>query len=159
MVTATRATRTFQPKQRDEKNDIWYSPIPIDVMWGIYARQSTVAQLTKNAESTEMQTDDLINWLTGKGVHEGRWKLFDADLGVSGTLRIDQRTGLQELLELILTDEIKAVLVYQVSRLFRDETGVQYNVFANICKEHDCILVTSDGMIFNFRNPMQLKMF
>jgi DNA invertase Pin-like site-specific DNA recombinase len=85
--------------------------------------------------------------------------LFDADLGKSGTLRIDQRTGLQELVERIKADEVKAVLVYQVSRLFRDETGVQYNVFANICREHNCLLVTADGMIFNFRNPMHLKMF
>src|SRR6266487_780127 len=159
MVTATRTARTFQPKQRDEQNDIWYSPIPLDAMWGIYARQSTVAQLTNNAESTEMQTDDLVNWLTGKGVRDGHWKLFDADLGVSGTLRIDQRTGLQELLELIKADVIKAVLVYQISRLFRDDTGVQYNTFAEECRKHNCVLVTSDGMVFNFNNRMHLKMF
>ncbi len=156
MVTAV---RTFQPKKRDEENDIWYSQLPIDVMWGIYARQSTVAQLVRNAESTEMQTDDLITWLTGKGVQDGHWKLFDADLGVSGTLRIDQRTGLQELLELIKADVIKAVLVYQISRLFRDDTGVQYNTFAEECRKHNCVLVTSDGMVFNFNNRMHKKMF
>ncbi len=159
MVTAPRATRTFQPIKQPDQNDIWYSPLPLDVMWGIYARQSTVAQLTNNAESTEMQTDDLINWLTGKGVHDGHWKLFDADLGVSGTLRIDERTGLEELVAQIKADSIKAVLVYQISRLFRDDTGVQYNTFAQICKEHDCVLVTSDGMVFNFNNRMHVKMF
>src|SRR6266568_9612862 len=90
--------RTFNPEpQSMPQDEIWYSPIPLDAMWGIYARQSTVAQLTNNAESTEMQTDDLVNWLTGKGVRDGHWKLFDADLGVSGTLRIDERTGLEEL--------------------------------------------------------------
>ncbi len=145
--------------QTQELNDLWYSPLPLDVMWGIYARQSTTAQLIKHVESTEMQTDDLIAWLVARGKQDGRWKLFDADLGLSGTLRIDQRTGLQELVERIIADEIKAVLVYQISRLFRDDTGVQYNTFANICKEHNCILVTSDGMVFNFNNRMHLKMF
>ncbi len=150
--------RTFQPKQQPTV-DLWNTTFPIDVLWGIYARQSTQAQLIKHPESTEMQTDDLIAWLAERGVRDGHWRLFDADLGKSGTLRIDQRTGLQELVALIQADSIKAVLVYRVSRLFRDETGVQYNTFANICKEHNCILVTADGMFFNFNNPMHLKMF
>ncbi len=94
-----------------------------------------------------MQTDELIKWLVDRQVNAASISLFDADLGVSGRLRIDERTGLQELVERIQADDIKAVLVYQVSRLFRDETGVQYNVFADICKKHQCVLVTSDGML------------
>src|SRR5947209_8153563 len=159
MVIAARSTRTFQAHNTQEQADMWYTSLPLDVIWGIYARQSTPAQLVKHAESTEMQTDDLIEWLIARGVPQGYWQLFDADLGVSGTLRIDQRTGLQELVERIKADEIKAVLVYQVSRLFRDLSGIQYNVFAQICKEHNCVLVTSDGMVFNFNNPIHLKMF
>jgi DNA invertase Pin-like site-specific DNA recombinase len=159
MVTTAKGTRTFQKRQEPDPQDMWYSPIPLDVMWGIYARQSTQAQLMKNAESTEMQTDDLTAWLIERGIQDGSWKLFDADLGVSGTLRIDERTGLQELVELIKADIIKAVLVYQISRLFRDDTGVQYNTFAKICKEHNCVLVTADGMVFNFNNRMHVKMF
>jgi len=104
-----------------------------------------------------MQTDDLIQWLVVRGVPDKRIALFDADLGVSGTKRIDERTGLQELVEKIKQGKIRAVLVYQISRLFRDETGVQYNVFADVCKQHNCLLMTSDGMIFNFRNSMHLK--
>ena len=152
-------THKFQPREQAEPNDLWYTQIPLDVMWGIYARQSTQAQVLQYTESTEMQTDDLIAWLVAKGVQEGYWRLFDADLGVSGTLRIDQRTDLQELVECIKRDQIKAVLVYQISRLFRDDTGVQYNVFANVCKEHNCLLVTADGMVFNFNNRMHMKMF
>ena len=161
MVTPTpnRGNRTFQKKEQPDLQGIWYSPLPLAVMWGIYARQSTQAQLIHNIESTEMQTDDLIAWLVDRGVQDGSWKLFDADLGVSGTLRIDQRTGLQELVERIKAGEIKVVLVYQISRLFRDDTGVEYNVFADICKKHNCVLVTSDGMVFNFNNRMHLKMF
>src|SRR6266699_1237530 len=150
---------TFKPQPPKENIDIWNTRLPIEATWGIYARQSTPAQLINNTESTEMQTEDLNQWLLTRGVAEERILLFDADLGVSGTLRIDQRTGLQELVGYIEADEIKAVLVYLVSRLFRDQTGVQYNTFANICKEHNCILITADGMIFNFNNPMHLKMF
>ena len=159
VLVPNRSNRTFQKKAEPEGNDMWYSPLPLTVMWGIYARQSTQAQLINNTESTEMQTDDLIKWLVDRGVQDEMWRLFDADLGVSGTLRIDQRTGLQELVERIKAGEIKAVLVYQISRLFRDDTGVEYNVFADICKKHNCVLVTSDGMVFNFSNRMHLKMF
>jgi hypothetical protein len=152
--------RVFNPEpQPTPQDEMWYSPIPLDVMWGIYARQSTLGQLLNHTESTEMQTDDLKAWLVQKGVKDGQWKLFDADLGVSGTLPIEQRTGLQELVEYIKSGLIKAVLVYQISRLFRDDTGVEYNTFAKICKEHDCVLVTADGMVFNFNNRMHLKMF
>jgi hypothetical protein len=150
---------SFKPRPIEEPMDIWNVKLPLEVLWGIYARQSTPAQLVKNAESTEMQTDDLKAWLASRGVADGQWELFDADLGLSGQLRIDQRTGLQELVEWIKTDKIKAVLVYQISRLFRDQTGVQYNVFADICKQHHCLLVTSDGMVFNFNNPIHLKMY
>lgn len=150
----------FKPKpQKEPQPHLWDTPLPIDCLWGIYARQSTPSQVTNNIQSTEMQTEELLQWLFTRGVKESHIHLFDADLGRSGTLRIDQRTGLQELVEKIKADKIKAVLVYQVSRLFRDETAVQYNVFATICRQHNCVLVTADGMIFNFNNPMQLKMF
>src|SRR6266568_2611731 len=151
--------RTFQPKQTTDLSTDWYTSLPLENNWGIYARQSTPAQVTHHIQSTEMQTEDLQAWLIAKGVAKEYIFLFDADLGLSGTLRIDQRTGLQELVARIEADEIKAVLVYQVSRLFRDETGVQYNVFATKCKEHHCLLVTADGMVFNFNVPMHLKMF
>ena len=157
---AKKPRRTFQPTTKSStQDDMWFSSLPVDVMWGIYARQSTPAQVLKNFESTEMQTDDLIAYLVERGVKDGSWQLFDADLGLSGTLPIDKRTGLQELVEWIKTGKIKAVLVYQISRLFRDDTGVEYNTFAKICREHDCILVTADGMVFNFNNRMHLKMF
>ncbi len=162
MVTAVkpaRTIRTYQPKKEVPLSELWDTSFPTDAIWGIYARQSTSAQLIKHHESTEMQTDDLRQWLLDKRVRPENIALFDADLGVSGTLRIDQRTGLQELVSKIQADLIKAVLVYRVSRLFRDETGVQYNTFAQICKEHNCILATADGMFFNFNNPMHLKMF
>jgi hypothetical protein len=150
----------FQPKPQQPAIDIWSTQLPTEALWGIYARQSTPGQLIKYTESTEMQTDDLVKWLRDRCVQEENILLFDADLGLSGTLRIDERSDLRELVRRINADEIKAVLVYQISRLFRDLTGIQYNTFAEDCKQHNCILVTAyDGMIFNFNNPIHLKMF
>ena len=152
------ATR-FLTKPRTEIIDPWNISFPVDALWGIYARQSTPGQLINHIESTEMQTDDLILWLQHRNVRDN-YVLFDADLGMSGTLRIDQRPALQELIRRINADEIKAVLVYQISRLFRDLTGIQYNTFADDCKKHHCILVTAfDGMVYNFNNPIHMKMF
>ena len=162
MVTTlkpVKTLRTYQPRQETNIAELWNTSLPIDVLWGIYARQSSPAQLIKHPESTEMQTDDLRQWLLDKKVRRENIALFDADLGKSGTLRIDQRSGLQELVSKIQADIIKAVLVYRVSRLFRDDTGVQYNTFAQICREHNCILATADGMFFNFNNDMHRKMF
>ncbi len=152
------ATR-FLPKPQVDVIDPWNFTLPLKVLWAIYARQSTPGQLLKYTESTEMQTDDLIKWLQDRGVRDN-YHLFDADLGLSGTLRIDERPALRELIRRINADEIKAVLVYQISRLFRDLTGIQHNTFADDCKQHNCILVTAyDGMIYNFNNPIHLKMF
>lgn len=151
-------TRRFLPNPTSDI-DPWDFTIPVNVLWGIYARQSTPGQLIKYTESTEMQTADLIIWLQNRGI-EDNYILFDADLGLSGILRIDERPALREVIRRIKADEIKAVLVYQVSRLFRDLTGIQYNTFADDCKQHNCILVTAhDGMLFNFNNPIHLKMF
>lgn len=151
--------RIYPRSETHEISALFYTPLPLAVPWGVYARQSTPAQLVKHATSTEMQTDDLIVWLVQRGVQEQHLRLFDADLGVSGTLPIDKRLGLQDLVTRIKADEIKAVLVYQVSCLFGDLTGIQYNTFAEDCRQHSCILATADGTIFNFQNNMHRKMF
>lgn len=152
-------TNKFQPKEKQEQQDLFYTPCPLDVMWGIYPRQSTLAQLKNNTQSTEMQTEDPKKLLMEKGVKEGNIRLYDKDLGVSGTLRIDEREALNELVKDIEDDKVKAVFGLQISRFFRDESGIQYNTFAYICKEHNCILMTADGMIYNFNNPVHMKMF
>jgi DNA invertase Pin-like site-specific DNA recombinase len=150
--------RAYTPaKKKLTTAELWNTVFPLNVQWAIYARQSTYAQIGN--ESTEMQTEDLKQWLIQRGVKEGYIHLYDADLGKSGTLRIDQRIDLNRLLSNIKAGKIKAVLVYRVSRLFRDLSGVQYNMFADECAKQNCILVTADGMLFNFNNPQHLQMF
>jgi DNA invertase Pin-like site-specific DNA recombinase len=77
---------------------------------------------------------------------DGKWR------AASGTLRIDQREGLQSVVGLIEADECKAVMVWAVDRLFRHEDMVEPAVFVRICKEHHCIILTPDDF-FDFSNP------
>jgi hypothetical protein len=60
----------------------------------------------------------------------------------SGRLRIDQREGLQALMDRVERDEIGAVIVFLEDRLFRDETGIQYNTFIDACRKHDVRVIT-----------------
>ncbi len=157
-----RSLHRFQPapEQAKEVVDPWNIQFPTDATWAIYARQSTPAQVLKHIESNEMQTEDLRQWLVKRNVPEAHTALYDADLGVSGAKRIDERIDLQRLVRDILAEKIKAVLVYQISRLFRDLSAVQYNMFADYCKQHNVLLVTAqNGMILNFNNYAHLQLY
>jgi len=77
---------------------------------------------------------------------DGKWR------AASGTLRIDQREGLQSVVWLIEEDKCKAVIVWAVDRLFRHEDMVEPAVFVRICKEHHCVILTRDDF-FDFNNP------
>lgn len=66
---------------------------------GIYARQSTLAQVKNYRQSTEMQTDDLIAFAKQLGWDDNNIVLFTQDLAKSGKLRIDQREGLRRLID------------------------------------------------------------
>ncbi len=125
---------------------------------GIYARQSTLAQVKNYRQSTEMQTEDLVAFAKRLGWDEEHIILFTQDLAKSGKLRIDQREGLRILIEHIEAGEIKTVLVFLEDRLFRDETGIQYNVFIDVCKRHGVIVITPH-MTYDFTNPFHVKQF
>ncbi|MDQ2904183.1 MAG: recombinase family protein [Chloroflexota bacterium] len=125
----------------------------------IYTRQSTKEQVIKNREAYDQQTIGLVKqglelgWARDRIVvyienkrKDGRW------VNASGRLRIDQRPGLQALSERIEKDEVKTVLVWAVDRLFRDEDMIQPAVFAKLCKEHHCLIITTDDL-FDFNNP------
>src|SRR5438128_12181582 len=131
----------------------------LDKFLAIYARQSTKEQVINNREAYDQQTvglvkqakeigwpDDLILMYIENKRKDGKW------VSASGRLRIDQRAGLQALTERIERDEVKTVLVWAVDRLFRDEDMIQPAVFAKLCKEHHCIVITMDDM-FAFDHP------
>ena len=141
-----------------------YSPfdmpkLPTSYLLVVYARQSAKDAPIRNKESYDMQTVELVEYGRDLGWNDdyiivkienkrkdGKWR------AASGTLRIDQREGLQSVVWLIEADECKAVAVWAVDRLFRHEDMVEPAVFVRICKEHHCIILTRDDF-FDFNNP------
>src|SRR6266566_4229665 len=151
--------RTYQPSTQITPLPFARPTLQIEQLLAIYARQSTKEQVLKNREAYDQQTIGLIRQATGLGWtresilvyienkrKDGKW------VNASGRLRIDQREGLQALCERIERDEVKTVLVWAVDRLFRDEDMIQPAVFAKLCKEHHCIVITMDDM-FAFHHP------
>ena len=133
--------------------------LPTGFKLALYTRQSQKDAPIKHKESYEMQTvrlveyaqrlgwdgDNIIVFIENKR-KDGKWRK------ASGTLRIDQREGLQSIVELIEASEIKAVMVWAVDRLFRHEDMIEPAVFIKICKEHGVIILTQDDF-FDFNNP------
>jgi DNA invertase Pin-like site-specific DNA recombinase len=129
-----------------------------DKFLAIYARQSTKEQVINNREAHDQQTIGLVKAAKEYGWDEdhilifienqradGKWR------NASGRLRIDQREHLQSLVDRIVKDEVKAVLVWAVDRLFRDEDGIQPPTFVKTCKDHHCLIITTDDL-YDFNN-------
>lgn len=142
------STHTHQPTQSFQTG--WSTPqYPTHKPLAIYGRQSTKNQVENNRESYEAQTQGLLQRAVQMGWKEDDIIVYTENIradgsvhNASGRLRIDQREGLGAVVERIQTGEIGAVMVYQEDRLFRDETGIQYNVFIQVCKENHVVVVT-----------------
>ena len=150
-----------EQEERERRGVYDYRRTPYDYsrLIAVYGRQSTKEQTVKNKESAAQQAVDLMDYALEIGWPDDMRILFienqlkDGTIrNASGRLRIDERPGLQELVEMIQRGEVSAVLVRAVDRLFRDEKLVQAATFANICQEHHVIIVTFRG-IYDFNNP------
>src|SRR2546421_7943404 len=137
--------------------------LPLHRLLLIYARQSSKKQVVSNVQSAKQQTVDLIE--RGLEFGWGRdgnadYRLFvenavtkDGEIrGVSGTLRIDQREGLQTILDIINSGEAGAVMAVDVSRFFRGEDLIDAAVFAKACKRNHVLVITNDD-VFDFNSP------
>jgi hypothetical protein len=151
--------RTFVQIQEQVFDPFAPPRLPTDYILVIYARQSQKDAPFKHKESYEQQTVRLIEYAKRLGWSEdriivlienkrkdGRWRK------ASGTLRIDQREGLQTTVGLIETNECKAVMCIAIDRLFRHEDMIEPAIFVKICKDHDVIILTPDDF-FDFNNP------
>jgi len=88
----------------------------------VYVRQSTMAQLSRNRESTARQYD-----LVGRAVELG-WpragvRVIDEDLGVSGASAAG-RAGFAELAAQVGLGQVGIVLALEVSRLARNNADL-----------------------------------
>ncbi|HZU01393.1 MAG TPA: recombinase family protein [Ktedonobacteraceae bacterium] len=139
----------------------------------VYARRSDPTarkKETDTSQSREMQTEDLLAWATGKSAerlnpcwNEEDLEPYFADLGLSGTLRPDERPDMLRLFDDIdrgMYDH-GTVICFQESRLFRDETQIYYNQFIKKCKDHDIVVVVVSPflMIYDFQDEFLTEMF
>ncbi len=89
----------------------------------IYVRQSTVAQVRFNTESTDRQYG-LVDEAVRLGWEESRVVVIDSDLGVSGRTA-SEREGFKELVGRVCVGEIGAIFGLEVSRLARSSADLQ----------------------------------
>src|SRR6476660_9676250 len=123
----------------------------------VYVRQSTMAQLSRNRESTARQYD-----LVGRAVELG-WpragvRVIDEDLGVSGASAAG-RAGFAELAVQVGLGEVGIVLALEVSRLARN--NADWYRLLDLAGMADTLIADTDGVyhpaLFNDRMLLGMK--
>lgn len=145
----------------------WKPPIlRVTKKAAVYARRSderAKKKETDKSQSREMQTGDLLDWAVTAGWKEEDLEPYFADLGLSGTLRPDERPDMLRLFDDLDNGKLDGgtVICFQESRLFRDETEIYYNQFIQKCKEHDVLVVSVSPytMIYDFADEFLTEMF
>jgi hypothetical protein len=87
----------------------------------IYVRQSTLAQVERNRESTTRQYD-LAERAARLGWPRAAIRVIDADLGITGSVT-GQRDGFESLVAEVALGQVGIILALEVSRLARDNAA------------------------------------
>ena len=123
----------------------------------IYVRQSTMAQVRFNQESTQRQYA-LREKALSLGWPEERIQVIDADLGISGSGR-SKRPGFAQLVTRVSLGEVGAVFGLEISRLARSSADLMK--LLELCGLFDALVVDEDGIYdmsdFNDRLLIGLK--
>ena len=123
----------------------------------IYVRQSTLAQVRGNTESTARQYG-----LAGDAARMG-WaasaiEVIDADLGISGR-SADNRAGFKEVVARVCLGEVGAIFGLEVSRLARSNADLAR--LLELARLTETLVVDTDGVYdladFNDRILLGLK--
>lgn len=123
----------------------------------VYVRQSTLAQVERNRESTARQYA-LVERAVGLGWAPSAVRVIDEDQGVSASVT-GQRGGFAELTAQIGLGQVGIVLALEVSRLARDN-ALWYRLLdlAGVC---DTLVADGDGVyhpgLFNDRMLLGMK--
>jgi hypothetical protein len=153
--------RQFLPERPDkEQNLVLVKQLRTNKPLAPYARRSdpTAKDARRDhTQSREMQTEDMIVW----GLHNG-WPLalifpYFADLGLSGTLRPDQRPDMLRLFDDLDSGKLDGgtIACWQENRPFRDETHIYYNQLIDKMLQHNVVLVVISPRlyIYDMRDP------
>ncbi|WP_131804015.1 recombinase family protein, partial [Pseudofrankia sp. BMG5.36] len=123
----------------------------------VYLRQSSLAQVERNRESTARQYD-LVDRAVGLGWPKARVTVIDADLGISGASTAG-RSGFAELTAQVALGEVGIVLVLEVSRLARN--NADWYRLLDLAGMTDTLIADADGVyhpaMFNDRMLLGLK--
>jgi DNA invertase Pin-like site-specific DNA recombinase len=123
----------------------------------IYVRQSTMAQISRNRESTTRQYD-LAARATELGWPRSAVRVIDDDLGVSGASAAG-RTGFAELAAQVGLGQVGIVLALEVSRLARNNTD--WYRLLDLAGMTDTLIADADGIyhpgLFNDRMLLGMK--
>src|SRR5438093_9670984 len=123
----------------------------------IYVRQSTLAQLERNTESTARQYD-LVHRARQLGWPPEAIRVVDGDLGISGSVT-GQRDAFEGMVAEVALGQVGIILALEVSRLARDNAA-WYRLLdlAGIC---DTLVADADGLyhpgLFNDRLVLGMK--
>ena len=123
----------------------------------IYVRQSTLAQVERNTESTARQYD-LVSRARQLGWPREAIRVIDGDLGISGSVT-GQRDGFEGMVAEVALGQVGIILALEVSRLARDNAA-WYRLLdlAGVC---DTLVADADGVyhpaLFNDRLILGMK--
>src|SRR6266540_1035764 len=133
------------------------TPSHLDRAAIVYVRQSTLAQVRDNTESTARQYG-LADQAARLGWPRARVEVVDADLGLSGR-SAEHRPGFRELVGRVCVGEVGAILGLEISRLARSSADLSRLLdLAGVC---DTLVIDADGVYdladFNDRLLLGLK--
>src|SRR6478735_8485785 len=123
----------------------------------VYVRQSTMAQLSRNRESTTRQYD-LVARAVELGWPRAGVRVIDEDLGVSGASAAG-RAGFAELAVQVGLGQVGIVLALEVSRLARN--NADWYRLLDLAGMTDTLIADTDGVyhpaLFNDRMLLGMK--
>jgi len=123
----------------------------------IYVRQSTLAQLQRNSESTARQYN-LVERAVDLGWPSTAVRVVDADLGVSGSA-LGRRDGFESLVADVALGQVGIILALEASRLARDNAA--WYRLLDLAGACDTLVADADGVyhpgLFNDRLVLGMK--
>lgn len=120
----------------------------------IYIRQSTLAQVRENTESTARQYG-LADEAVRLGWPRSQVEVIDADLGLSGR-SAEGRSGFKDLVGRVCLGEVGAIFGLEISRLARSSADLSR--LLELARLTDTLVVDSDGVydLANFNDRLLL---
>jgi excisionase family DNA binding protein len=120
----------------------------------VYVRQSSLAQVRNNTESTARQYA-LADEAVRLGWPRSAVEVIDADLGLSGR-SADGRKGFKDLVSRVCLGEVGAIFGLEVSRLARSSADLSR--LLELARLTDTLVVDSDGIydLANFNDRLLL---